>query len=517
MIKYNCNNAQINRDNIGKYSLVIYTIIIGKQKLPPVEVKPSSNQSLICYTDQKNLKQKGWLVKRLPTLSKDIYINTELIKILPHLFLKRYDASVWVDSGYINAILAKLGGVNDSNEQFSVIDCDGSKTSWSDEGKSDSKELKMKETMVIDMFKSDNIVAIYRRHNSPVLEAMMRKRCEEIIRRMNLNLKIRNLPIKLLETMPVSYSLAHKTAIFLKNKTTPSNNTREPDNHKEQQNKVPFNRNIIHYYPFTDKPLEIRYLEITTKIGCSNLCSYCPQQLLINEYSKRSKEVLLLLDTFKRSLAKLNKSVTIKFTGLSEPFLNQQCMDMVEYAYTKGHGVVISTTLSGMKKEHIRRLEKIYLNSFLVHLPSVSGERFPQDENYEELLKMVINSKINNKSYHFHGNELHPAALAAAKLVKNKGVNTRSGNLDWANCKAGEDSISRPVSCERGFVHPVLLPNGDLILCCMDYGLKTVIGNLLEQEPAAIYKGHAFTELIKATLQDEGSICHSCEDYRVDL
>lgn len=32
-------------------------------------------------------------------------------------------------------------------------------------------------------------------------------------------------------------------------------------------------------------------LEITNKIGCSNMCEYCPQEKLIYEYQKNEKKV----------------------------------------------------------------------------------------------------------------------------------------------------------------------------------------------------------------------------------
>jgi len=36
--------------------------------------------------------------------------------------------------------------------------------------------------------------------------------------------------------------------------------------------------------------------------------------------------------------------------------------------------------------------------------------------------------------------------------------------------------------CEEKLYHNVLLPNGDVSLCCMDYGLEQILGNLFESE-----------------------------------
>ena len=52
----------------------------------------------------------------------------------------------------------------------------------------------------------------------------------------------------------------------------------------------------------------------------------------------------------------------------------------------------------------------------------------------------------------------------------------------------------RTCGCVEHLYHNVLLPNGDVSLCCMDYGLDHVIGNLNTQsyeqvipEPQATY------------------------------
>jgi adenine C2-methylase RlmN of 23S rRNA A2503 and tRNA A37 len=83
----------------------------------------------------------------------------------------------------------------------------------------------------------------------------------------------------------------------------------------------------------------MKSLEITTKIGCSNMCSYCPQQKIIRAYN--DKETIMSLETFKICLDKVPKDVVIVFSGFCEPFLNPICIKMIKYAndilpYPKG-------------------------------------------------------------------------------------------------------------------------------------------------------------------------------------
>jgi hypothetical protein len=58
---------------------------------------------------------------------------------------------------------------------------------------------------------------------------------------------------------------------------------------------------------------------------------------------------------------------------------------------------------------------------------------------------------------------------------------SRAGNLDrddviWVR----REKIST-CGCQERLYHNVLLPNGDVTLCCMDYSLKHLLGNLYER------------------------------------
>jgi hypothetical protein len=63
----------------------------------------------------------------------------------------------------------------------------------------------------------------------------------------------------------------------------------------------------------------------------------------------------------------------------------------------------------------------------------------------------------------------------------------------------------------------VLLPDGSVVLCCMDYNLKHIIGNLLTQSYKQIFEGEKLAEIIKINESpefDKCSICKSCENVR---
>ena len=60
----------------------------------------------------------------------------------------------------------------------------------------------------------------------------------------------------------------------------------------------------------------------------------------------------------------------------------------------------------------------------------------------------------------------------------------------------------RTCGCVENLYHNVLLPNGDVSLCCMDYGLDNIIGNLNTQP---------YEDVIPEA-QTCYKICNSCEN-----
>ena len=61
----------------------------------------------------------------------------------------------------------------------------------------------------------------------------------------------------------------------------------------------------------------------------------------------------------------------------------------------------------------------------------------------------------------------------------------------------------------------VLLPNGDVVLCCMDYNLVHILGNLLTQTYEEIMQGKPLQDLIainEAPEYSKCSICKACEN-----
>jgi MoaA/NifB/PqqE/SkfB family radical SAM enzyme len=264
----------------------------------------------------------------------------------------------------------------------------------------------------------------------------------------------------------------------------------------------------------------VRHLEITTMIGCRVACVYCPQDKISRRYFGPDR--MMNFDDFKIYIEKVPRRVVAHFTGFAEPFLNPRCTDMIEYAAHRGHPIWISTTLAGITREDIRRLSKLApYYQFQIHLPS--AEKLMNlliNDEYFSLLSEIVKAQIIT-DLHFHGNEVHPVVGAWLRQhavdFEEFWIQDRAGNL---NTKKVMAKVSKPIitaakpngklHCDRIYIN-VLLPNGDVALCCMDWSAKYVLGNLKRDRFEDLYRSETFRRVLRG-LKDPSVdlLCRTC-------
>jgi len=235
-------------------------------------------------------------------------------------------------------------------------------------------------------------------------------------------------------------------------------------------------------------------------------------------HSEKGKNVILDFDTFKKCIDKLPSDVRITFSGMSEPWLSKDMTKMLLYIYKKGFkGIRIYTTAVGMDIKDIDKIKKIPFDTFVVHLPDADNNALiPLSKNHKAILLKIQKSNIQNCSYMTMG-KLHKNLVEyfGDKCVTPQ-ILSKAGNL-----KGSKKIHNRgPITCnsEYGLKHSMLLPNGDVYLCCMDNALEYKLGNLLTGSYDSLYTGEAF-KLIEKKLKDEkygDVLCRHCEMAIID-
>ncbi|MFH1641724.1 MAG: SPASM domain-containing protein [Nanoarchaeota archaeon] len=226
-------------------------------------------------------------------------------------------------------------------------------------------------------------------------------------------------------------------------------------------------------------------------------------------------------DTFKTCIDKIPPRVNIGFSGMCEPWLNPECTKMLIYAHERGHKLEVFTTLVDMKIADIDLISDIPFLEFCVHLPSDGKyENIVVDKYYLETLDKMCKSSIK-ASYLFNGKKLNAEVNV---LMKGNSKNVAQNHLiSRANNIIIEQERSPKrrkgiIGCRRGLHYNVLLPNGEVILCCMDYGMKHVLGNLLLSDYDALFKSKKFKNIKRGLWnQQQNILCRYCDEIAYDL
>lgn len=301
-------------------------------------------------------------------------------------------------------------------------------------------------------------------------------------------------------------------------------------------------RNIKNYileygsYNVLDVPDDILYIddfyaekrrnptiEITPIVGCSVNCRYCPQGVFLSAYYKKNKnrKSKMSLDEFKICLDKLPTNTLIEWAGFVEPFLNSESIDMMEYANQKGFKMTLFTTLVGLSMDKLERVLKIPFKQVVLHTADVDGfANIPITSDYLNMLEIIVNYKKKDGTFFIDSancqSQPHKKVLDVVdgKLKIYCELSDRAGNLKNNEDNLKETHVKGRICCERAdeLNHNVLLPDGTMVLCCNDFGIKHELGNLIKNEYLDIIHGNEMRKIKCGMNIDENVdiLCRRC-------
>lgn len=211
-------------------------------------------------------------------------------------------------------------------------------------------------------------------------------------------------------------------------------------------------------------------------------------------------------DDYKKAIDKVPAGTRIDFSGMCEPFVNPRCTDMILYAADKGFPLALYTTLQGATANDYKRLKGVRFEVVTIHLPDKDGRSHFNITG--EYLALLGGWPCDNYSCHGQIDDYVRPYLGPRNLITY--MHDRAGNVECRPHKTlSPDCRLYCITSGRAMDHNVLLPDGTVITCCMDYGMTGVFGNLFEQTYEEVLNSDA-ARAMRATLDRGESICRHC-------
>jgi hypothetical protein len=276
-------------------------------------------------------------------------------------------------------------------------------------------------------------------------------------------------------------------------------------------------------------------MEFTTKVGCSLACKFCPQDKIVKNY-RRDTDRMLSFEKFKLVVDKIPPNVRLDFSGMTEPWLNPAATQMVVHAFEQGRSVAIYTTLQGLSPDDARYLIDCFADRiapgapWVIHLPDNENNMIGWKPTKAYLDTLAVFAKLKRDH---NPRALSFMTMSATGVVSKELLSvfdsrlakfigwSRAENLTRSDFSPGqlvrEVVHARPVMCASTpfFDHNAMMPNGDVSLCCMDYSLSNVIGNLFEQSYDDLFCSEKMNEIRLRAMKpgvDSDFICKNCNN-----
>ncbi len=259
---------------------------------------------------------------------------------------------------------------------------------------------------------------------------------------------------------------------------------------------------------------------------CNLRCRMC------SHHTNTRPVISMSLDQFKLIIDKLMKTrIRNLFLNMSEPFMNKSIFMMISYAKRNGFSVFISTNGQLLTPTHMQNIIKTGVEVLKFSIEGYTPEvykRIRVGGDFENLVRNVymmkelrdqsgsplriristIMMKENEDIVEFikfwgpYCDEIECTTITNhIGLVDNKKISLSPA---WKNRR----------SCPQ--IKPYreinILANGDMVICCIDFHGRCILGNLLTQEIDEIWNSPKITEIRQKAYSDETLDLDPCRE-----
>lgn len=261
--------------------------------------------------------------------------------------------------------------------------------------------------------------------------------------------------------------------------------------------------------------LDVNSMEYLNTVSME-LASKCNLKCRMCSHPTNQREPgMMSMDDFKVIIQKLLKTnIRQLFLNMGEPFMNRAIFRMIAFAKRNGFSVFISTNGLLLTDDHIINIIKTGVDGLKFSIEGTTPavyEGIRVGGKFDRLYKNVLRMKeIRDKS----GSRL-PLRISTILMKGNENivefVKFWGPYCDEIEYTAVTNHIglvdNREVSLSESWHHrkacPQVVPykevnvlyNGDMVICCVDFHGKCVLGNLVDREFDDIWNSERMTEI----------------------
>jgi radical SAM protein with 4Fe4S-binding SPASM domain len=224
----------------------------------------------------------------------------------------------------------------------------------------------------------------------------------------------------------------------------------------------------LQFFKDTNIPLP-SVVEISDSGTCNRSCVFCPRS--DPEWIKKfdSKEFIKkkLHEKILKELSQYNYNGIIVYSGFNEPLINKACFDNIARTRKYLPTAKIELITNGDVLNLIK-LKKLFISGLSTILISV----YDGPEDMIKFKRLCEQAKLDKNQYVIRNRYLPPEDDYGITM-SNRGGQMKNAGHSISSLKK---SIKQP--CYYPSYNLFIDYNGDVLMCCHDWGKKNILGNL---------------------------------------
>jgi len=252
-----------------------------------------------------------------------------------------------------------------------------------------------------------------------------------------------------------------------------------------------------HYKKYNKFPLFTQVL-LETRNDCNRKCSFCPQAFQQRPFKEMKWEVF---ERIIQNLVNIEFSGRIAFNITNEPLLDKRMVEMITYARKVSPRFFLDITTNG----HLLDIE-LADTFFAAGLDNLNINDYRSDREMKKhryklsgKLETVSRAYASNPKLVFSYRRTNEILTNWAGVVEKHTKNTHLNSF-----------------CNYPFRKIAVSPDGDVVLCCMDYRYEVKFGNVMEKPLEEIWYAQGLDEYRFMLLERkrEKMLCAKCDGYQ---